>query len=77
MSAHGRIIEIRWAAQDDFEEIDVICGTFDDAVNVCVKFGKTKKMRHLDHLTWIEGAADTNGPVYYAHAYAATFRIRE
>lgn len=77
MSAHGRIVEVRWAGEDTFSEVDVLCGTLEDAKVSCLKFCKKKKLWGLDHLTWIDGARDVNGPTYYAHTSAATFRIRQ
>lgn len=69
-------IEARWDEDQKFEEIEMVFGSLDDAKRALSWWlSENYHSPGVENLTWLQGAPNDQGPIYYAHHAKATFRI--
>jgi len=79
MAAGYRVIEGRWEefGDRDFFEIEVLCGTLDDAQVAAQEYLRKHVASTENELIWMQGVSDKHGQVFYANNSHITFRIRQ
>lgn len=73
------IVEARWEefGDRDFFEVDVLCGTLENAKAVALRYLHRHVSSTENDLVWVEGIPNKQGYVYYANNRHITFRIRQ